>query len=275
MLLATTAPILGYATFGKRDGFEIFSMGGLLRQFQDGDAKNILRQSIQLRLEDIRIFEHSEIWGFSRIFWKNNWIHLFLHYKYALDIYNRDGYHAAAIALREVWANEADIIACLRTAVSSIDTPPSGFSIPWNHHVPVWPDNSNSSQQAFLHLPDNEPRTPGLLYQMAKKEPYNRYPKLWASSSLPIFQSISSTDIDLISPKPLLNGASLFDTETKEEEYLPIFHPDNEDSLIYSYEDAGDSFWRKKDNSPTDEIKSKTKALKDFFKAFISNIRKT
>ncbi len=278
MLLATTAPILGYATFGKRDGFEIFSIGGLLRHFQDEDGSNMLSQAIQLRLEDIRIYDQTEIWGFSRFFWKNNWIHIFLHYRYALDVYNRDGYHAAAIALREVWANENDIISCLRTAVDTItgpSTPRMGFSVPWNHEMPHWPKYT-SSQQAFVSLPDQGSRTPTLLYQLIRQDPYNQYNRVWASASARIRDNISDPEIHLIDaigrdpdeiPDPAANTY---------EENLPIFHPDREDSLIYAYEDANNAFWKKNSKeSLQEELKSRKKAIKGMIKAFLNNIRKS
>ena len=68
--------IIPVIVFGKRNGFEFLCRNSWDNCLGTLDF-NILRDSLQLKLEDIKLYEDSEILGFTKSFIKNN-LYLFL-----------------------------------------------------------------------------------------------------------------------------------------------------------------------------------------------------
>ena len=91
--------IIPVIVFGKRNGFEFLCRNSWDNCLGTLDF-NILRDSLQLKLEDIKLYEDSEILGFTKSFIKNNLYLFFIKYNYALDRFNRDGYIASALIFR-------------------------------------------------------------------------------------------------------------------------------------------------------------------------------
>lgn len=90
---------LGYAYFGKKDGFELFEIGGMLEKINRGSLREDLQTALQLKLEEIRIFEGSKVYRLSQFETVEGIINLFTAFSYALDDYQRDGFRATALAL--------------------------------------------------------------------------------------------------------------------------------------------------------------------------------
>lgn len=110
----TNQHLWGWATFGKRDGFELLSIDGAIKEFEIQKQIERLSQALQLRLEDVRIFPESEILGTARLTQVNDHWQFYMLYRYTLDIYKRDGFYAGAIGLKDAKADPRELLMFLR-----------------------------------------------------------------------------------------------------------------------------------------------------------------
>lgn len=244
---------LGYAYFGKKDGFELFEVGGLLEEINNSHLREEFQTALQLKLEEIRIFEGSKVYRLSQFETSNGPINLFTVFSYALDDYQRDGFRATCLAIdgsaidpQKIW----DFIHLYPSEIKEANELLARlFAFAQKEKIV----QSYQENRAFIPLYSNESAEVYQLIDAWLLGQLSSYATLYVSSDARVMHSIRSKGIRVFGENPFWEGkqevsesVEVKDKENKQERKRFRSDKAPADSLVHAFESDQGSRWDKK-----------------------------
>ncbi|MEO0896620.1 MAG: hypothetical protein AAFY71_09495 [Bacteroidota bacterium] len=244
----------GIAFFGKRDGFEILHISGALASLDPSQVEQPFSQAVQLKLEEIRIFENTEILGYSLLPLNGSIFYLYTLYVYHLDNYQRDGYRACTLALKDSWAPPAYILDFLKGQMGGfLSGQVPDFQFPVHHIKPQLLPNPNEGV-VFIPLFGEKKDEQVALLDALQQGKFELGTRFFASSSQQVQASTVGSQMMVYKENPFWVPRRVLAPETavvlEGNALTPSSHHSlNEapkDSLIYAVEEGEKDRWGKK-----------------------------
>ncbi len=269
----------GSASFGKRDGFELLTIDGALKEFETRKQIETLSQALQLRLEDVRIFPDTEILGTTRLTQGDVHWQFFMLYRYTLDIYKRDGFYAGALGLKDAKADPQDVLFFLRRLTDQtkqrIRQEPLTVEIPQIKvdALPLVSNGIERRKRGFIPFSTNDLSEQLAFIKATMNGELPQYHRLLGSQSRSVISSVDEYKYVRFRHHPFYEG------ETLEVEELPLTNETEKgtpeqrpalvkESLVFAFEQAEENPWQKskKRSFPEQQRKEKDSFLAGLFR---------
>jgi len=259
--MTMNSPSWGYALFGKKDGFEVFQTAGLLHSLYQGGDREEVSNFLQLKLEEIRIFEDTCIYRLSQHTIHGQTLLLYSLFTYALDDYQRDGYRAVSLALQGLSLEAEDIRKFLDLMLHEGGQEDSFIRRLGDQMRPFSPE-SLVGHPSFIPLQTSSPAEANVLIEAWTRGQLEESPILYFSHSERVGASIQGRNIQCMDHNPFWQKASKAKPEkvlsTGNSSLFPRSKIEDapSDSLIFAYEEEGGDRWAK----ATSALQSKPKS---------------
>lgn len=242
---------IGYARFGKLDGFQWLERSGIMDHFRSPEDISMLSQLLALRQEAIRIYAGEKILGLTHLSKDGHQYRFITSYSYKLDRYKRDGYMAVSLALREVKVKPADVLECLeQLEEAELGEVPDQVLSAFRQKLMGWPvafacPSRPSQATAFVVLSSWE--SCEQLLMAACEGMFQQYQWIYASAGSRTGQGLDTREVDVLR----------LSSPNKKVETEKLSVPDKApaESLIYAFE-TRDSQWDKPKSKSTNKSKS-------------------
>lgn len=242
-------PQWGWASFGKRDGFEWLSMNAALKAFES--QKESLGTALQLRLEDVRIFPDTEIVGVTRLNQGDDCWQFFTLYRYTLDIYKRDGFYAGVVGLKNASAHPKDLLFYLRRLTDQtrqlIRKETLTVNLPELEARPLAISWEESTQKAFIPFGTTDLNEQLAFIKALMGGELPEYRQVLASNDLRVIRSVDGYKYKRLARHPFYDAPALPVTPEapqaltyeEDEEREPIVR----NSLVHAFEMDASGTW--------------------------------
>ncbi|MEM7375016.1 MAG: hypothetical protein AAF587_40860 [Bacteroidota bacterium] len=256
---------IGYARFGKLDGFQWIEKTGIMGHFRRPEDVSTLSQALALRQEAIRMYAGEKILGLTHLTSHGHQYRFITSYSYRLDRYKRDGYMAVSLALKEIKVKARDILDCLEE-LEKTDPGEADQTVlrPFSQKLVGWPvafscPSKQNQATAFVTLPDWS--SCEQLLAAACEGLFNQYQWIYASDGERTCQGVDTNEVDILR---LSASGKKIEADIPETESLSKV-PKN--SLVYAFESGQEDQWGKQKSKNMDKSKSGfgLHALKRFF----------
>lgn len=241
---------IGLAQFGKFDGFEIKQLQGNLHAFQGSEAQQTLVQALQLRLEDFRIYDEADIWGFSLIHHQYDQYRCFSLYRYALDIYRRDGYQAVSMVIKNGILPAPTIHHTLHSLIQLPSSSPFQLSNSWEQeYMPAPPlPHQVSHLPAFIPLHNGRDKAVIQFWREMLTLSTMPYRYFLASHGVRTLESLELGKCFLYRPQPVIEDQG-------REGMGKVEYPDT--SLVHAFDQGEVARWKKAEGASPSHHKAK------------------
>ncbi|MEM7658478.1 MAG: hypothetical protein AAF399_20290 [Bacteroidota bacterium] len=229
--------LLGYARFGKQDGFEWQDRGGILDLPFASPELQALSLRLALRQEAIRTFPNEEILACSHLILDGQLVRLISLYQYALDQYKRDGYRAATFAIQGGKLAAGEILTVLKELLAGQAWQPQrNFRTLVNHPPPLVQASSKEDHQAFVWLGGD--MNPSAVLEAYWQDTFFLYQWVYASAGVQTMTHLDRRSVDVF---------GLPNEQVLEAEVVPAPESDPSaappESLIFAFESSNHQQW--------------------------------
>ncbi|MCI4666531.1 MAG: hypothetical protein MRZ79_00115 [Bacteroidia bacterium] len=246
----------GYAHYGKKDGFELFEVEGLLGEINNSSKREDLHNALQLKLEEIRIFEGDLLYRLSQFESEEGTINLFTVFSYALDEYQRDGFLATTLALSEGSPEVQKLWDFIHLFPNHIG---NGSEI-LKHYFPASSGEENihklPNNGAFIPLYSSKPNEAMKVIEHWLAGDLNSYGTLYFTANKWVIESIRSNSVKVFDENPFWEKPEKELVEIKNERLVTSKNRKSQNkkaapanSLVHAFEDDQSNRWGKQTES--------------------------